>query len=139
MSSFHPASILSFLWRIRGALALLLVSVLLLALSVRCNTLRATLAAEQTAHNATLHALRDAVHEGDRWKALTEDAYAKAAALSDYADACLKREAEARADFAARTTIMTNARPRPRTDAEAKEVIDDATRMAAAARLNRPW
>lgn len=51
----------------------------------------------------------------------------------------MEREAEARADFAARTAIMTNVKPRPRTDAEAQEVVDDATRHAAAARLNRPW
>lgn len=132
-------SVLSFLWSERGRVGILLMGVLLLALTARCHTLRTTLAAERAVHNATLHALDDALREGDRWVAVAREAYASAAIVSDYADACLKREADAATATAERGAILSTVQPRQRTEAERQEVVDDASRMAAAARLNRPW
>lgn len=132
-------NILSFLLRERGRMGLLLVSVLLLALSARCYTLRTSLAAERVAHNATMHALDDAVTEGNRWAAVARQANATAAVQAEYAAACLEREASTVSAAAERGAILSTVQPRQRTQAERQEVVDDASRMAAAARLNRPW
>lgn len=132
-------TILSFLWSERGRLWMLLLGILLLALTARCYTLRTTLAAERAAHNATKHALGNAVAEGNRWAAVARQTNATADALADYAAACLKREADAATAATGRTAILSTVQPRQRTEAERQEVVDDASRMAAAARLNRPW
>ncbi|WP_035066684.1 hypothetical protein [Nitratidesulfovibrio termitidis] len=100
---------------------------------------RNTLTGEQAAHNATMHALLDALHEGDAWEVVARQANATAKAQSEYAAACLEREADAATAATERAAILATAKPRPRTDAERLEVIDDASRMAAAARLNRVW
>lgn len=87
--------------------------------------------------------LEKAAHETtrlkrDTWKAQAEAALARAEALADTARACLTREAQARADAAERAAIMEAAKPRPRTEPEKAQVVDDETRKRVAARLNRP-
>ena len=72
--------------------------------------LRVALAASKNATNAVQDSLRDA----------------------------LAREAEVATAAAARKQILDQMRTRTRTEPETLEVIDDATRTAVAARLNRP-
>ena len=86
--------------------------------------------AEKAAHAVT-------VLESSAWKALAEkrldDALAQQAALA----ACLKRETEATKAVSERAAIMKQALPRARAPEE--KVVDDETRAAAVARLNRDW
>ena len=97
----------------------------------RTHALDAELKLDKAAHEATRL-------ESDNWKAQAVAALARAEALADTARACLTREAQARADAAERAEIMETAKPRPRTEPEKSQVVDDETRKRVAARLNRP-
>ncbi len=124
-------------------LALAAVAVVLLvalaAVGVRCALVQAELRTEQATHATTREQLVAAVTEGNRWAAVARQANATADAQAEYAAACIEREQKTATTAAARAAILSTVKPRPRTDAERQEVVDDATRMAAADRLNRPW
>lgn len=131
--------ILHQLWAWRGVLLCAALVATVAVLAARCDYLGNMLDLREKLYAASVAReteLRDKLSEAARALELANGA---TSALSELAEACMEREAEARADFAARTAIMTNVKPRPRTDAEAQEIVDDATRHAAAARLNRPW
>lgn len=100
--------------------------------------LSAQLDTERAGHDATREKLTAAVREGNRWKVAADVAWANVATLQDNVKECLAREAQAKADAADRAAIMRAAQPRERTPAEAKGVVDDATRKKAMDRLNRP-
>lgn len=99
--------------------------------------LRSGLALERAAHVTTAKERDAAITEGLRWAALHGDALAKVAALQGQVTAAQRREAQAQQDAAERQRIMDAAQPRPRTEAEKQQGVDDATRKKAAARLNR--
>lgn len=124
-------------------LALAVVAVALLvalaAVGVRCALVQAELRTEQATHATTREQLAAAVTEGNRWAAVARQANATADAQAEYTAACIEREQKTATDAAARAAILSTVKPRPRTDAERQEVVDDATRMAAADHLNRPW
>ena len=94
--------------------------------------------AEQSAHNATRAELAQsqadiaALHEA---LAASESA---TAVVQSSLRAALDREAQALRDSAARKQILDAVRVRTRTATETQEVVDDETRRAVAARLNRP-
>lgn len=134
-----PLLIVSRLWNWRGFLLPVLLLIVMIGLAARCHYLGSMLALREQLHAASVAREQELASKLMEASHALELANGATSALSELAEACMEREAEARADFAARTAIMTNVKPRPRTDAEAKEVVDDATRHAAAARLNRPW
>jgi uncharacterized protein YnzC (UPF0291/DUF896 family) len=94
--------------------------------------------AEQIAHNATRGQLAAAGHEIVRLRSLLELARNATVTVQDSLRDALQREAEAVSTAAARKQILDQMRTRVRTEAEKLEVVDDATRDAVAARLNRP-
>lgn len=134
-----PLLIVSRVWNGRGFLLPALLLIALIGLAARCHYLGSMLALREQLHAASVAReqelglkLLEATHAVERANGAT-------LTLSGLAEACLEREAQARADGAARAAILANTKPRPRTDAERQEVVDDATRNAAAARLNRSW
>lgn len=94
--------------------------------------------AEQAAHTATRGQLVAAGHEIVRLRSLLELARNATATVQDSLRDALQRESEAVSAAAARKLILDQMRTRVRTEAERMEVVDDATRDAVAARLNRP-
>lgn len=82
--------------------------------------------------------LRQAQEDGLGWKAAYEKARDAAQAHKDTAAACMERELQARQDRQAREAILQPVKPRPRTEQEQRQVLDDETRKRAADRLNRP-
>lgn len=92
---------------------------------------RGDLKAEKAAHALTRK-------ERDDWQATAQTAATRAEGLADTARACLAREAQAQADAAERAAILDAATPRPRTQEETEQVVDNETRKRVAARLNRP-
>jgi hypothetical protein len=94
--------------------------------------------AEQVAHNATRGQLAAAGHEIVRLQSLLDVARNATVTVQDSLRDALQREAEAVSAAAARKQILDKMRTRVRTEAEKLEVVDDATRDAVAARLNRP-
>jgi len=94
--------------------------------------------AEQVAHVATrgrLAAARNEIAQLQSSLALARNA---TATVQDSLRDALQRESEAVSAAAARKLILDQMRTRVRTEAERMEVVDDATRDAVAARLNRP-
>lgn len=106
--------------------------------AVRADTER-KIQAEQIAHNSTRSELAKAKAEAARWADVATLARAATTTMQATAQAAMAREAQGRADATARKQILSEAKPRPRTDDETKEVVDDVTRYRAADRLNRPW
>lgn len=104
----------------------------------RIDNVQGKLQLEQAEHNQTKVALADAIEKGNGWKAAYEEALTAATAQREATQACLDREAEARTAQEARNAILQAAQPRPRTEAEQKQVVDDETRKRSADRLNRP-
>ena len=94
--------------------------------------------AEQAAHDATRSALAQARADITRLQTLLDAAHNSTDALQESLRDALAREAEAMTAAAARKQIIDQMRPRTRTEPETLEVVDDATRAAVAARLNRP-
>lgn len=95
--------------------------------------------AERAAHNATRSELATALTEAARWADVAKLAQAATISMRATAQAAIEREARAHADASERKQILSAAKPRARTVAEIKEVVDDDTRHRAADRLNRPW
>ena len=118
---------------------LALLGTLLVAALAVIFALNVELDAEQAAHNAT----RERLSYCQLDAAFTREALSQAknatAALQDSLHAAQAREVKARADASARKQILSGSKPRPRTEVERQEVVDDATRNAAADRLNRDW
>lgn len=105
--------------------------------SLRLVAAHSNLRAEAAAHNATRAELAQAWADiRSQSKALAASGRATAAVQGSLKDA-LAREAEAASAAAARKKIMDAIRTRPRTESERQEVVDDATRAAVAARINR--
>ena len=115
--------------------AVALVAVLLLW---KIDSLGDDLEQEKQAHEATRVTLRQAVEDGEGWKAAYEKALEAAEAHKETAAACMERELQARRDRQEREAILQPAKPRQRTEQEQQQVIDDETRKRAADRLNRP-
>lgn len=114
-----------------------LVAALLLAFW-RIDNVQGKLRLEQTEHKQTKVALADAIEKGNGWKVAYEEARGAATAQREATQACLDREVEARTAQEARNAILQAAQPRPRTEAEQKQVVDNETRKRSADRLNRP-
>lgn len=95
-------------------------------------------AAEQAAHNATRAELATAKQEIDALQLALAYAQNSTAAVQTSLRNALAREAEAVTAAVARKQILDQMRTRTRTEPETLEVVDDATRAAVAARLNRP-
>ena len=105
--------------------------------SLRLGAEQALLSAEAAAHNATRAELTQARADIRALsEALGASEQAAAAIQSSLRDA-LDREAEAAGAAAARRKILVAIRTRPRTETERQEAVDDATRAAVAARINR--
>lgn len=94
--------------------------------------------AEQSAHDVTRSKLTHARVEIARLQVQLDAAYNSTAAIQDSLRDALAREAEAVSAAAARKQILDQMRTRVRPEEEKLEVIDDTTRAAVAARLNRP-
>lgn len=84
-------------------------------------------------------AVDSAKADADRWQAAAQAKGVAAAAQADLAAACLKREAQAQADRDSIAGIMATANPQPIPPEQAKQGVDDATRIRAVDMLNRPW
>lgn len=74
----------------------------------------------------------------DAWKLTADQARAGQSALAEQAQACLDREAAARADADQWRAILTEMQTRDLSDAEKTGVPDDATRRALLESLDRP-
>lgn len=94
--------------------------------------------AEHSAHNATRVELAQARADIARLQVALDAARNSTDAVQDSLRDALEREAEAMTAAAARKQIIDQMRTRTRTEPETLEVVDDATRAAVAARLNRP-
>lgn len=105
----------------------------------KVSALGGELAAREVQHAATRSELAESRREAAGLRVALGQARNATEALQDNVRAAIAREAQARADAEARKAIISAMRTRERTEAEAREVVDDATRHSAAARLNRPW
>ena len=94
--------------------------------------------AAQAAHNATRSELTQARADIVGLQATLDAARKSTDAVQDSLRDALTREAEAISAAVARKQILDQMRTRVRTEPETLEVVDDATRAAVAARLNRP-
>lgn len=92
---------------------------------------------EQAAHARTRAELTTALVELQRWRTVAGETLMAADAQKQLAEACLAREAQSQSDANARKSILTQAKPRPRTETENRQVVDDETRARAVSRLNR--
>lgn len=105
--------------------------------------LSATLNTERAEHSALLKQIRAerdaALASGQGWIEAYGALSQSLESQKINAQACFERELTASQDQAARTEILSRARPQPRSELEKKQVVDDATRRAAALRLNRIW
>jgi hypothetical protein len=105
--------------------------------AVRADSVR-QIQAEQAAHNATRVELAHARADIVRLLSALDAAHTSTGAVQESLRDALAREAEAVSAAVARKQILDQMRTRVRPDEEKLEVIDDATRTAVAARLNRP-
>jgi hypothetical protein len=121
-------------WALIAALALALAGAIW-----RADHLSGALALERAEHRTTQEALTVATEKGLGWKTAYEEAFEAARARSAAAQACLDRAAEAEQARKEREALLQAAPPRPRTEAEKQEVVNDATRQRAADRLNRAF
>jgi len=94
--------------------------------------------AEQAAHSATRSELTQARADIVRLQVALDAAHNSTDAVQNSLRDALAREAEAISAAVARKQILDQMRTRTRTEPETLEVVDDATRAAVAARLNRP-
>jgi hypothetical protein len=130
-------------WLVAGLGALLLASAAWIYVQgLRLEAVRATaerrILTEQAEHNATRALLHAADIEIVRLRSALDAAQNSTAAVQESLRQALAREEAAAGAAAARQRILVTAKPRPRTEPEKTEVVDDATRAAVAARLNRP-
>lgn len=105
--------------------------------AIRADAARQILA-EQSAHNATRSELAQARADIVRLQVALEASRNSTNAVQDSLRDALAREADAVSAAAARKQILDQMRIRTRTEPETLEVVDDDTRRAVAARLNRP-
>lgn len=105
--------------------------------AVRADSAR-QIQAEQAAHDATRWELTQARVDIARLQVALDAARNSTDAVQDSLRDALAREAEAVTAAVARKQIIDQMRTRTRTEPETLEVVDDATRAAVAARLNRP-
>ena len=108
---------------------------LLLVLLVRAD---GKLEAERARHDITRHRLEACISASHDWNARLQDSAGKILGLQRQTSECLTREKEAHKAAAERAAIAKKSKPRARTDAEKREVVDDTTREKTAGRLNRP-
>jgi len=94
--------------------------------------------AGEAAHGATRSALGQTRADIVRLQAALDAARNSTNAVQDSLRDALDREAEAVSAAVARKQILDQMRAKVRTEPETLEVVDDATRAAVAARLNRP-
>ncbi|MDR2055646.1 MAG: hypothetical protein LBQ10_07250 [Desulfovibrio sp.] len=94
---------------------------------------------EKAAHRQTKTELAEALEKGMGWKAAYEEALVAADAHRTATRACLDRVAADAAAREERAEILQAAQPRPRTEQERQQVVNDETRQRAADRLNRDW
>lgn len=142
-------SLLPLAGRLLGSTWLWVVVLLLGAVAALCvqdlrheaevSALGGELAVQEVQHAATRSELAESKREAAGLRIALDQARNATEALQANVRAALTREAQARADADARKAIISAMRTRERTEAEAREVVDDATRHSAAARLNRPW
>lgn len=130
-------------WLVAGLGALLLASAAWIYVQeLRVDATRATaerrILEEQTDHNATRAQLHAAGVEIVRLRSALDAAQNSTVAVQESLRQALAREEAAAGAASARQRILVTAKPRPRTEPEKTEVVDDATRAAVAARLNRP-
>lgn len=83
--------------------------------------------------------LQAAKKDAAGWKETAETKGRAATAQAELASACIKREDQAQADLDNIADIMATAEPQPITPEQAKQGVDDATRIRAVDMLNRPW
>lgn len=93
--------------------------------------------AEVGAHSATKKDLVQRTTERDAWEAKANHADTEISALQALARGEQQRLQSALRAANERAALMAKAKPRPRTETERNLVVDDETRLAAAARLNR--
>ena len=115
----------------------LLVLLLLLALW-RIDNVQGKLKLEKSEHSKTQEQLADALEKGKQWEAAYREAKGAAERQATATQACLDREKAAIVAKEERTDILRNAKPRPQTETEKRQVVDDETRKRSADRLNRP-
>ena len=118
--------------------AIAAVAFMLLAALWKIDSVENSLLLEKTAHTSTLKDLAAAGSRIQSLEAAYEKALEAAYAQSNATQACLDREVEAQEAARERAAIIQAATPRPRTATEQQQVVDDATRMRSADRLNRP-
>ena len=118
---------------------------LVLAACAGAYHLSTTLTAERLAHNATRTELARVTDQRDqaiilamRWKDATALCQRSATALQGQVQAAQTREAEAVRSASQRKAILSCAKPRPVTESEIMEVVDNATRERVCDYLNRP-
>lgn len=83
--------------------------------------------------------LKEAQEDAARWRTTAQARAVVVDAQAALADNCLKREAQAQADRDSIADIMSTAKPQPITPDQARQGVDDATRIRAVDMLNRPW
>lgn len=93
---------------------------------------------EEAAHDTTRMRLAQADAENLRLRAMLDSERNATLAVQGSLRDALKREADAAGAASVRKRILDAMRLRVRTEKETLEVVDDATRAAVAARLNRP-
>lgn len=125
-------------FKIAGIAGLILVLALTAALW-RADHLSGELATEISIHKATQEALTREVEKGAGWKTAYEYEVDVAKAHREATQACLDRTADAEKARKEREALLQAAQPRPRTETEKQQVVNDATRARAADRLNRPF
>lgn len=96
------------------------------------------LTAESAAHNATKAELARSVSEVETFRVLLAQAHNATSAVQGSLAEALQRESEAIEAARARKKILDNVVTRFRTEQESEEVVDNATRKAAAVYINRP-
>lgn len=105
----------------------------------RVENLSGKLDTERAEHKTTKEALADEVTKSMGWKAAHEESLRAAEAHREATQTCLERAVEVETARKEREALLQAAPPRPRTEAEKQQVVNDATRARAADRLNRPF
>lgn len=123
--------------QIAPIVACFVIVLLIGALMWRISHIGGLLRTEIANHRLTANKLGQAVEDGQGWKAAFEKARDTAEAHKDATAACMERERQASQDRKDREALLQAAKPRPRTEQEQQQVIDDETRQRAADRLNR--
>jgi hypothetical protein len=105
----------------------------------RVENLSGKLDTERAEHTATKEALAREIEKGMGWQAAYEKALLSAEAHRQATQECLERALVAETARKEREALLQATQPRPRTEAEKQQVVNDATRARAADRLNRTF